>query len=433
MKETFFRLISMGLVLAMLGVLFTVRVDAGPDTSPESALTVSPLLSFSLALASNGDPHRQDTYALNEQTGAYSKIIDQESVPEFVWNKRVYVNDVLTDAISITVFPSDTVEIVDQVWITYTGRVTFTLAETWTKSLGQIGWANDAGDVITTANTLTWEVTDAVTDTWYAITKTFTVLEDDWTFGYMTETLTVEGADPQPDDRVLILERGDICLPVSIIGLESDSPVNRGNVMHFTSTTLGDSPIFYAWIFDDGTTSGPSTGLDTVTHTYSADGTYTVTLDVVNYCQKWLTDSASIVVRVNPPPPPTYIYLPVVLRNFFINPYEDYDSRDQAYGPLEPGTDYCAYPDDDYDWYYFVLSESAAVTVQVTGYQAEGQLRVYDEGGSPIPGGFDWNEAGGDGVMTTAPLNLDGGKYYIRIYTASGQNTDALYTLTVTY
>jgi len=67
----------------------------------------------------------------------------------------------------------------------------------------------------------------------------------------------------------------------------------------------------------------------------------------------------------------------------------------------------------------------------VTGYQAVGQLIVYDEDVTTL--GRDWNNPGDDGVMTIASLSLGAGKYYIRVYTASGQHSTALYTLTVTY
>jgi hypothetical protein len=98
---------------------------------------------------------------------------------------------------------------------------------------------------------------------------------------------------------------------------------------------------------------------------------------------------------------------------------------------LKPATGYRAYPDDANDFYYILLTNPASVTVQVTNYQAVGQLLVYDQGWNTL--GMDWNDPGGNGSMTVGPLSLGAGKYHIRIYTASGQNTDTLYTLTVTY
>jgi uncharacterized protein YjiK len=134
------------------------------------------------------------------------------------------------------------------------------------------------------------------------------------------------------------------------------------------------------------------------------------------------------------------IYLPLVLKNYatFVNPYEDHDSFGQAYGPLASGASYSAYPDDSFDFYYVVLDNPTTVTAQVTDYQAEGQMRMYDQNESAI-GDLDWNDPDdpgdkGDGVMTVGPLSLESGKYYIRIYTApESQHTSALYTLEVTY
>jgi hypothetical protein len=134
------------------------------------------------------------------------------------------------------------------------------------------------------------------------------------------------------------------------------------------------------------------------------------------------------------------VQLPLVLENYsvFVNPYEDCDSFEQAYGPLEPGIDYRAYPDDNDDYYYLVLESSATITVQVIDYQADGQVLVYDESGPPSRDS-DYNAPGdpgdtGDGVMIVDSLDLESGKYYVRIYTAPGsQHTDTLYTLTVSY
>jgi len=142
----------------------------------------------------------------------------------------------------------------------------------------------------------------------------------------------------------------------------------------------------------------------------------------------------------SPEPEEKYVYLPIVMRNLVTyalpcgpanNYCEDYDTLATAYGSLEPGASYRAYPDDENDYYYIWLANPASLTVQVTGYQAVGQLIVYDEDVTTL--GRDWNNPGDDGVMTIASLSLGAGKYYIRVYTASGQHSTALYTLTVTY
>ncbi len=133
------------------------------------------------------------------------------------------------------------------------------------------------------------------------------------------------------------------------------------------------------------------------------------------------------------------VYLPLIVKNLihYAPPCrpdnghcEDYDRPSQAYGPLEPGTSYFAYPDDDEDYYYIVLPRSASVTVQITNYYAEGQLMIYDENDLEHSIARDWHNAGGDGVMSIGPLNLDAGRYYIRIHTDIF-NTTTLYILTV--
>lgn len=128
------------------------------------------------------------------------------------------------------------------------------------------------------------------------------------------------------------------------------------------------------------------------------------------------------------------VYLPLVLKGYppyaapcgVANNYcEDYDSPATAYGPLAFGQSYSAYPDDENDYYYFVLGGSASVTVHLSNYIAEGQLIVYDENNNML--GRDWDSS--DGIKV-GPLSLSPGKYFIRVYTSS-TNPTALYTLVV--
>jgi len=127
------------------------------------------------------------------------------------------------------------------------------------------------------------------------------------------------------------------------------------------------------------------------------------------------------------------IHLPLVVKNFFISPYEPNNRAAQAYGPLQRGVAYQAYPDDTEDWYYFNLPSTANVTVEVTNFTGgDGRLMVYAESDTtnPVSGGY-WG-AGGP-TMTVNPSNLSPGKYYVRVYTGGSTNTTTLYTLTVTY
>jgi hypothetical protein len=132
------------------------------------------------------------------------------------------------------------------------------------------------------------------------------------------------------------------------------------------------------------------------------------------------------------------IYLPLNLKQAFsyavpcewTHSCEDYGTVQTAYGPLLPTGSYNAYPDDAEDYYYITLLSPASVTVQVTGYQASGQLFVYDEQLNEL--GWD-NNPDNDQVLTLGPLNLSQGKYYIRIYTAEPFNPSDLYQLVITY
>ena len=64
------------------------------------------------------------------------------------------------------------------------------------------------GEITLADHTLTWHVTDVAPDTWYAITKTFTVLSGTWKSGLITESLWVAGAGAQLADRVLTFQQG---------------------------------------------------------------------------------------------------------------------------------------------------------------------------------------------------------------------------------
>jgi uncharacterized repeat protein (TIGR01451 family) len=140
------------------------------------------------------------------------------------------------------------------------------------------------------------------------------------------------------------------------------------------------------------------------------------------------SDMASITILPNPDI--LSLYLPVIFKSYCPQApyYEENDNWDCAFGPLEPGESYKAYPDDLDDYFFIVLTNFATVGVDVTNYQAEGQLLLYDEGRERKG-----HDGGGGPTLRIGPITLPPGKYYIRVYTSSGYNTNHLYTLKVSY
>jgi len=85
------------------------------------------------------------------------------------------------------------------------------------------------------------------------------------------------------------------CISPTVTLLESDSPVELGEPMHFTVTVEGMEPFTYTWDFGG---PGVGEGLDTATpvYSYTAPGEYTVTVTVTNACG---SDVESLVVEVS--------------------------------------------------------------------------------------------------------------------------------------
>jgi hypothetical protein len=96
---------------------------------------------------------------------------------------------------------------------------------------------------------------------------------------------------------------------VEIVELETNSPVELGETMHFSATVEGTEPYTYTWDFGGGGTgSGQSTA--NPTYLYDAVGTYTVTLRVEN---PYAADETDRVVEVQEPEG-YELYLPLVLK-----------------------------------------------------------------------------------------------------------------------
>lgn len=85
-----------------------------------------------------------------------------------------------------------------------------------------------------------------------------------------------------------------LCDPVRLTAVEANTPVELGEVMHFTATATGSPAIDYAWDFGGaGTASGGDTA--TPSYIYDALGEYTVTVTATNPCD---VDQGAITVAV---------------------------------------------------------------------------------------------------------------------------------------
>ena len=129
--------------------------------------------------------------------------------------------------------------------------------------------------------------------------------------GFPLEAVPLEGRTAILSTLVEYFGGCEVCYPVSITSLGSDSPVLLGETMNFTATVSGTEPITYTWDFGGAGTAG-GTGAN-VTFLYDAAGSYTVTLDVENACPS--TNSATLQVEVLAPPVYQITLLPTVLKN----------------------------------------------------------------------------------------------------------------------
>jgi len=135
-------------------------------------------------------------------------------------------------------------------------------------------------------------------------------------------------------------------------------------------------------------------------------------------------------------PYPFQVYLPLTLRDYvhyFDGPWEiePNNTYQQANGPLISGDDYYGYPNDARDYFSIYTRQAGEITVNLTGHTGQGvQLQLWY--GPPRADGS--NRVG---VKNTSPYQItytgSAGWYYIYIYTESGHNEDARYTLRVTY
>ncbi len=125
-----------------------------------------------------------------------------------------------------------------------------------------------------------------------------------------TVTLTAENCGGPVEETVVI----KVCDPVTITDIDTDSPVELGETMHFTATVDGTPPFGYSWDFGDGT--DPVDLLVNVgSHIYAETGMYTVTLTVGN-CSEASPFTATDSVTVEVTEPTYHIFMPIVVQNF---------------------------------------------------------------------------------------------------------------------
>ncbi len=125
--------------------------------------------------------------------------------PDVAWDKQIRVNTGAFqpwDAGPFMAAPGDDVTIVERVWITAAGSVSFTLGESWSLSLDWVGYQASTGAVAQIGRSAAWSV-NAAGNAWHALTKTLHVLASPGYADTLTETLVVQSAAVQLPERII--------------------------------------------------------------------------------------------------------------------------------------------------------------------------------------------------------------------------------------
>jgi len=195
----------------------------------------------------------------------------------------------------------------------------------------------------------------------------------------------------------------------------------------FTATLAsGDAPVNYSWEFGDGTP--PTTG-PVVPHSYGAPGVYTITLTALNVCGL-AHDEFPVVVAV-----PVYrVYLPLVLRGFWVDGYEPDGTPAQAQAlGIGSAQQHNLNPAGDVDWIYVDLTIGRPYLFATgdLGGTADTVLELYDTDGTTLLAQNDdcdpYTKA--SCLTISAPAS---GRYYLKVrdYLPEAGGTDNVYTLT---
>jgi hypothetical protein len=114
--------------------------------------------------------------------------------------------------------------------------------------------------------------------------------------------------------------------------------------------------------------------------------------------------------------------------------YGDYNEQQDALGPLVIGTFYLVPLVDERDWYFFEITRTASIRVQVINHIGDGQIVVFDESRRMLSS--DGRQQVTDRVIPNEGIpdalkNLSDGTYYIAVF--SNYISDQKYQLVVTY
>lgn len=204
-------------------------------------------------------------------------------------------------------------------------------------------------------------------------------------------------------------------------------PLLAGRPATFTATLAsGDDPVNYSWEFGDGTP--PTTG-PVVPHSYGAPGVYTITLTALNVCGLAHGEFPLVVVA------PVYrVYLPLVLRGFWVDGYEPDGTPAQAKAlSIGSAQRHNLNPAGDVDWVYVDLTSGRPYlfATRDLGGAADTVLELYDTDGTTLLAQNDdcdpYTRA--SCLTISAPA---GGRYYLKVrdYLPGAGGTDNAYTLT---
>jgi hypothetical protein len=128
--------------------------------------------------------------------------------------------------------------------------------------------------------------------------------------GTYTVTLTAENCGGPVQETVVV----SVCDPVTVVDVDTDSPVELGETMHFTATVTGTPPFGYSWDFGDGTQLGPL-DVNVASHDYTETGTYTVTVTAGN-CSLTVPFLSMMSVEVEVTEPVFELFMPIIAKNF---------------------------------------------------------------------------------------------------------------------